>query len=232
LRRQILSGALTTGTHLLRETELAEHYGASRETLRRALKGLADAGLVERTHGVGTIVTRPPSTVTCDLALLVSFSEQLKRQGHTSETTVDIQRRAVPPEQIAQALDMDANERCVLFRRVIHVSGRPFVLNTSWLPASRFPRLEKLTLVQGSLWRTLGKHYNATAYRSDNKIELVTASNEEARLLHIHEADSLLRLTGKVFDRKQRPIEHSTLLSSGNARFHFAWNPHKTAPTR
>lgn len=232
LRRQILSGALATGTHLPRETELAERYGASRETLRRALKGLADAGFIQRTHGVGTIVTPPPLPVTCDLDLLVSFSEQLARQGHIPETTIDIQKRAVPPAQIAQALDLGVNKRCILLRRVISVSSRPIVLNTSWLPALRFPRLEKLTLVNGSLWKTLRKHYDVTAYRSDNKIELVTASNEEARLLYIDPADSLLRLTSVVFDQKHRPVEHSTVLSSGHARFHFAWNPHESASRR
>jgi GntR family transcriptional regulator len=232
LRRQILSGALATGTHLPRETELAERYGASRETLRRALKGLADAGFIQRTHGVGTIVTPPPLPVTCDLDLLVSFSEQLALQGHVPETTIDIQRRAIPPAPIAQALELGAKKRCVLLRRIISVSGRPVVLNTSWLPALRFPRLEKLTLVQGSLWKTLGKHFDVTAYRSDNKIELVTASNEEARLLYIDAADSLLRLTGIVFDQEHHPVEHSTLLSAGNARFHFAWSPRDKAPRR
>jgi GntR family transcriptional regulator len=222
LRRHILSGALATGTHLPRETELAERYGASRETLRRALKGLATAGFIQRTHGVGTIVTPPPLQVNCDLDLLVSFSEQLARQGHVPETTIDIQRRELPPAQIAEALDIGVRKRCVLLRRVISVGGRPIVLNTSWLPALAFPRLEKLPLVQGSLWKTLLQHYGVSAFRrSDNKIELVRASNEEARLLYIDASDPLLRLTGIVFDEQRRPVEHSTLLSTGNARFHY-----------
>jgi DNA-binding transcriptional regulator YhcF (GntR family) len=67
LCRQIASGTLVAGTRLPRAIELAERYGASSETLRRALKGRAGAVFIQRTHGVGTIVTRQPSPVMCDL---------------------------------------------------------------------------------------------------------------------------------------------------------------------
>ena len=52
LRRQIMSGQLPQGARLARETLLAERYGASRVTVRRALQELAKAQLVQRIHGV------------------------------------------------------------------------------------------------------------------------------------------------------------------------------------
>lgn len=46
LQREILSGTFQPGTPL-REVALSERYGASRQTIREALRSLADLGLVE-----------------------------------------------------------------------------------------------------------------------------------------------------------------------------------------
>jgi GntR family transcriptional regulator len=108
-----------------------------------------------------------------------------------------------------------------LLRRVILVAQRPLVMNTSWLPASLFPGLEALELQDGSLWRTLGAHYGTKTRRADNTVELVTASADEARLLHLEPESPLLRLTGIVYGDGDRPLEHSIALWAANVRFHF-----------
>ncbi|MCX5494010.1 GntR family transcriptional regulator [Kaistia dalseonensis] len=221
LRRQILNGALKSGGRLPRETELAKLYGISRMTVRRALEGLADARLVRRAHGVGTIVTPPPLPVTCDLGLMISFAEQLRRQGHEAATTVDMQARVVPPAQIRQALAIDDTEQTVVIRRVIAIDHRPIVMNTSWLPAALFPGLDREELSGGSLWSTLLARYDVRTVRADNMVELVNASADEARLLHVEEDAPLLRLTGTVFGENDRRLEYSTALWAGNVRFHF-----------
>lgn len=222
LRRQILSGTLKSGARLPRETELARLYGISRMTVRRALEGLADARLVRRSHGVGTIVTPPPLPVTCDLSLMVSFGEQLRRQGHRAETAIDTQALVIPPAQISQALGLGGSEKTVIIRRVIAIEHRPIVINTSWLPTALFPGLERVHLTDGSLWKTLNARYKAKTRRADNMVELVTASADEARLLHVEEDSPLLRLTGTVFGAHDWPVEYSMALWSGNVRFHFS----------
>lgn len=57
LRRQIESGALPPGSQLRTELELREHYQASRNTVRDAIKSLITRGLVETRPGQGTFVT-------------------------------------------------------------------------------------------------------------------------------------------------------------------------------
>jgi GntR family transcriptional regulator len=221
LRRQILLGTLKSGGRLPRETVLAEIYGISRMTVRRALEGLAEARLVRRAHGVGTIVTPPPLPVTCDLGLMVSFGEQLRRQGLQATTTIETQNLVDPPAQIRLALAIGDDDRTIVIRRVIAVDHRPIVINTSWLPASLFPGLEGIELIQGSLWGTLSDRYGVTTRRADNMVEMINASADEARLLHVEEDAPLLRLTGTVFGDEDRRLEYSTALWAGNVRFHF-----------
>ncbi|GGS73418.1 GntR family transcriptional regulator [Nonomuraea spiralis] len=54
----ISSGALAPGAKLATELEMAGQYGVSRVTVRRAVKDLAERGLLVVVHGRGTFVTR------------------------------------------------------------------------------------------------------------------------------------------------------------------------------
>ena len=56
LREQIMSGRLSDGDKLPTEQRIAESYGVSRATVRRALDVLADAGVIKRRAGSGTTV--------------------------------------------------------------------------------------------------------------------------------------------------------------------------------
>jgi len=56
LRGQIQTGQLPPGAQLRTELELREHYKASRNTIRDAIKWLVSSGLVETRPGQGTFV--------------------------------------------------------------------------------------------------------------------------------------------------------------------------------
>jgi GntR family transcriptional regulator len=53
---RIRSGELKPGARLLSERALAERYEVAYGTVRRAMKELREAGLVESVHGRGTFV--------------------------------------------------------------------------------------------------------------------------------------------------------------------------------
>lgn len=57
LRDEILSGAFPPGT-ALREIPLAEQYGSSRQTIREALRALADLGLLELYERRGAVIPK------------------------------------------------------------------------------------------------------------------------------------------------------------------------------
>ena len=57
LRAEIERGELTD--RLPGELELADQYGVSRDTIRRAIQELAGEGLLVVLHGRGTFVTEP-----------------------------------------------------------------------------------------------------------------------------------------------------------------------------
>lgn len=52
----IEAGTLTAGARLPSEADLSEQYGVARVTIRRAIKELADEGILNVVHGRGTYV--------------------------------------------------------------------------------------------------------------------------------------------------------------------------------
>jgi GntR family transcriptional regulator len=61
LGRQITSGALKPGSKLPSEEDLANSYGASRNTVREAIRWLATSGRVVSKSGQGTFVAKRPA---------------------------------------------------------------------------------------------------------------------------------------------------------------------------
>jgi len=61
LGRQITSGELPPGTKLPSEDDLAKRYGASRNTVREAIRWLATSGRVVSRSGQGTFVVQRPA---------------------------------------------------------------------------------------------------------------------------------------------------------------------------
>ena len=56
---RITSGELRPGARLLSERALAEYYGRSYQTVRRAMEVLRERELITTIHGRGTFVTGP-----------------------------------------------------------------------------------------------------------------------------------------------------------------------------
>jgi DNA-binding GntR family transcriptional regulator len=54
---RITSGELRPGARLLSERALADYYGRSYQTVRRAMQVLRERGLITTIHGRGTFVT-------------------------------------------------------------------------------------------------------------------------------------------------------------------------------
>lgn len=56
LMGDIISGRYPEGARLPKESDLTERFGASRGTIREAVRALEERGLVKVTHGVGAVV--------------------------------------------------------------------------------------------------------------------------------------------------------------------------------
>lgn len=91
LRQLIVSGELEPGDRLPPERTLAESFGVSRNSVREAIRALAEKGVVESRRGAGTFVAQGDEN-----ALAEAFAEALSLERRRLEEVFEFRRMVEP----------------------------------------------------------------------------------------------------------------------------------------
>jgi GntR family transcriptional regulator len=205
LRAALDAGEWRPGDQLPPERELAERYGCSLITVRRALGDLARERRLERTRGRGTFVTRPP--IALDLDGTMSFTDELQVLGHDPATRV-VTARTIPAEAaVADALAVPLGASVVHLERLRMADGEPLLLEQVFLPEARFPGLLASDLEHGSLYDLLLDRYGTSVTRAREALEPISLPLREAQLLGVEPHRPALLIEGVAFDAGGRPVE-------------------------
>lgn len=205
LRDRIRSGALRPGARIAPEPELMIEFGVSRATVRQALAGLLAEGLLEIRRGLGTYVTAPRFEHT--IGGFYSFSREIERHGLRPGTKVLELRTEPAPDIVSEALGLRAGTKVVALRRLRLAGPDPLVVETSHLPAARFPGLETVDFSQVRLYDTLLNRYGCRPTRARETFEPVLLTADEASLLDQRRGEPALRVERVAFDQDDVPIE-------------------------
>lgn len=139
LRDQIESGRLAPGTQLPTEDDFRTQYGASRNTIREAIKSLVTRGLVETRPGQGTFVTvqREPVVVnlgaTADDGAAALPVGEVPASPRMESTTpyVEIQPAAA---LVAAELRLPEGDNVVSRHQRQFIDSTPWSLQTTFYP--------------------------------------------------------------------------------------------------
>jgi GntR family transcriptional regulator len=145
IRAQIESGELSPGQQLRTEIELRDHYGASRNTIRDAIKMLAAWGLVETRPGQGTFVVRKIepyiSTLTGSPEVPILYGEVddsaagattgTERPLYSTDPQVEIQKASA---DIARLLRIAEGSQVISRHQKRFIDGIPWSMQTSFYP--------------------------------------------------------------------------------------------------
>ncbi len=219
LRGALDHGEWRPGDRLPAERELAERYGCSLITVRRALGDLARERRVVRERGRGTFVGRPP--IDLDLDGTLSFSEELQHLGHDPATRV-VTARTIPAETaVAEALQIPVGASVVHIERLRMADGESLLLEQVFLPESRFPGLLATDLEHGSLYDILSERYGTMVVRAREALEPISLPLREAQLLGVEPHRPALLIEGLAFDRSDRPVEFARSYVRGDRTRYF-----------
>ncbi len=197
----IAGGELPAGSRLENEILLAQRYGLSRPTVRRAVQELVDKGLLVRKRGVGTQVIQPHVRRSVELT---SLYDDLARGGEAPTTEVLSLERVPAPADIAEELDLREGDEIVVVRRLRRSHGEPLALLTNHLPGRFEPTVQDLT--ERGLYqylRSQGVHLRVAHQR----IGARQARTDEARLLEEPPRSALLTMQRTAFDDQGVAVE-------------------------
>lgn len=214
----IESGALQPGDRAPSERELTQQYGVSRMTARHALSSLEAEGFLNRIPGSGTFVSRPK--VEQKLLTVTSFTEDMKLLGMTPEGRTLASAIIQADARIADHLSLEAGQPVIQFQRLRLADGAPMALETSNLPLSRFPGLERVDLETNSLYGVLRDRFGVQPGGATQSLEVMLAGTFEAGLLSVRTGAPLLLLERVTRDTEGQVIEYVRSFYRGD-RFRF-----------
>jgi GntR family transcriptional regulator len=217
LAGEIERGRRPAGSRLPPERALAEHFGVSRVTLRRALEELARMGVVARSGSrwvvASAAIGEPPN-------VLMSFSEMAASRGLRPGGRV--LERQVRPATIdeAEALGLAPGAPLHELERLRSMDDVPIMIDRTRIPLTLAPGLDAADLEGTSLYVVLEERFGMRPSRARFTVDAIAADPRRARLLGLEPGQPLLRCQQQTEDETGRPIELCEMVYRGD-RYRF-----------
>jgi GntR family transcriptional regulator len=211
LREAIEKGDFSSSTPLPTEEELMRDYRVSRTTVREALRGLMELGLIVKKQGVGSfIVSEKISEV---LPGLVSFSAEMKAKGFHVRSTVLHVEEISPPLRVVKTLGLSDQDKVLMIKRLRYVDNKPIVISTSYLSCG----ISQEENFEGSLYKLLEEKYGIAISHGEASIEACLADEDDARLLEVKKRSAVLHITWSSYTDIVIPVEYSEATFRGDS---------------
>ena len=200
IRNIIERRVVEPGHALPSERDLAQAIGLSRVTVRKALAGLVEEGVLIQRHGAGTFVAE---RIVKPMSRLTSFTEDLRARGLDARSEFfERDVGEVTPEE-SMALNLSPGSLVVRLHRVRYGQDEPLAIERSVVPASVLP---DPLLVHDSLYEALEK-LNARPRRALQRLRAVSLNAQQARLLHVNVGSAGLSIERRSFLDDGRVVE-------------------------
>ncbi|WP_146340069.1 GntR family transcriptional regulator [Nesterenkonia sp. NBAIMH1] len=220
LLRLLSEGEFRPGERIGTERSLAEQLDVSRSLLRQGLERLENQQRLRRSMGRTGGVFADDGKIQRHLNTVQGVPEMVRRQGLTVRTTVIRAELASPSPSEQRALEMQGSSPVFRIVRIRHAGSASWSLDTSVLPARRFPRLLSQDLTV-SLYRLLGREYELTIDRAEETVEATQATREQAEELEIPMGAGLLEIHRVTYDECHLPVEYAhDLFRADRTRIH------------
>jgi DNA-binding GntR family transcriptional regulator len=203
IEQAIERGELGPGSRLDNEIQLADRYGLSRPTMRRAIQELVGKGLLVRKRGVGTQVVHARVKRPVELT---SLYDDLSRSKQKPATRVLLLEEVPAPDEVAVHLGLVVGAPTVHLERLRLALDEPLAILHNWLPAA-LARFTGQDLETGGLYA----HLRSSGVRicvATQRIGARAANAEQARLLEVKRGAPLLTMERTTFDDTGRAIEY------------------------
>lgn len=192
IEHAIERGALPKGDALPPERDIASDMLVSRITVRKALDGLVEHGLLERKQGAGTFVS---GRVEKPFSRLSSFSEDMVGRGWKPHSEWVARSSGVITPEESLNLGLGPGTRVFRFTRIRYADNTPMALETSIVPAFALPGPNA---VETSLYTAL----EATGHRPVRALQRLRAvifTEKQARDLGVNAGDAGLFIERRGF---------------------------------
>lgn len=177
--RRIRARDWSPGTVIPNEADLAVEFGCARATVNRALRALAEMGILERRRKAGTrVAPLPVSRATLDIPVI---RQEITARGQRHGYRLLWRGSAKPPERIARRLGIEPSTEALQVSALHLADGAPFVIEDRWINLATSPSAaaQDFEALSANEWLIATIPYT----HGEIRFAAESATPEEARLL-------------------------------------------------
>lgn len=200
------------------EHELAARFAVNRHTVRQALAGLVERGIVFKRKGGGSYLI--PGFIDYAIGARTRFSANLLIQNREPGHRLVEAREIVASERVARALALAVGAPVAFMVTVGEADGIPISVGQHYLPADRFPGFLDAYREEMSTTRVF-KHYGIDDYkRKVTRIVASLPSEDDALRLRQPHLTPVLAVDSIDVDLEGTPITlHETRFAGDRVQF-------------
>lgn len=200
LKQKIEGHEYPYGELLPSENTLITLYDCSRNTIRRALAGLAEDGYVQPIHGKGVrVIYQNAKRAMFTVGGIETFKETAQR-NHLSVKTKVIHFSIVTADQtLAEQTGFSVGDSLYYLQRVRYLNGKALILDTNVFLARLVPNLTP-AIAEQSIYEYIEDRLGMQIGTSKRQITVEHATPLDHQHLDLGNYDCLAVITGQTFN--------------------------------
>jgi GntR family transcriptional regulator, histidine utilization repressor len=150
--RRIHAREWRPGAQIPNEADLATEFGCARATVNRALRNLADAGLLDRRRKAGTrVALQPVAKATLDIPVI---RLEVEGRGQVYGYRLMASEQVPPPPDIANAMNIAVGDRALHLIALHMADDARYALEDRWINLGVVPSAAKAPFagISGNEW--------------------------------------------------------------------------------
>ena len=197
LEHHITSGIYQAGDYLPTENELTQTYHMSRDTIRKALSLLAEAGIIQKIHGSGSQVIKHKQ-IDFPVSQLTSYKKLVDAHHINSKTNVIAIDKLIVDEKLAALTGFKKNNLVwrIIRQRVIY--GTASVLDIDYLDKKIVPNMTR-EIAEQSIYDYLENQLPLIIAYAQKEITIDQLTDRDKLLLDIGAEHHVVSVKSKVY---------------------------------
>jgi GntR family histidine utilization transcriptional repressor len=191
--RRINTREWKPGDLIPNEAKLAIEFGCARATVNRALREIAETGILDRRRKAGTRVALNPATkATLNIPII---RQEIEHKGQKYNYSLLTRSTLTPPPNVSTSMQTPINSKLLHLSALHTADDKPFAFEDRWINLNAVPSAKETSFeaVSANEWLLMNIPYT----RGEISFSSATPSIQEASILDCP-IDSALFVTDRL----------------------------------
>lgn len=207
LKKKIEQSEFEAGSLLPSEKILSEFYEVSRETTRKALTLLLEGGYIQKKQGKGSIVL-DIHRFNFPISGLISFKELQDSQSIPNETIVIKNKIETIPESLADALNVNPDQKVISLVRLRKIAGEIIILDKDYLFHDIVTHIPS-TAAENSIYDYLENVLHLTISYAKKEFVVEPVTREDRKLMNLKDDTHVVVVRSEVYLEDTRLFQYT-----------------------